>query len=117
MNRNIICNDGIAFMSLCQNKEILISGSLTNASFNSLLPSIVLDIREYDLIPNNKDLENSKIMYYKHDCELKVDIVSKNTICLRLYKIDIDNYSEDDTIGFTITEKELLKIAKIYVTL
>ena len=117
MNRYIICNDGIAFMSLCQNKEILISGSLTNVSFWSLPPSIVLDIREYDLIPNNKDLEDSKIMYYKHDCELKVDIVSKNSICLRLYKIDIDNDCEDDTIGFTITEKELLKIAKIYLTL
>ena len=29
MNRYIICNDGIAFMSLCQNKEFLISGNLT----------------------------------------------------------------------------------------
>lgn len=104
-------------MSLCQNKEILISGSLTNASFWNLPPSIVLDIREYDLIVNNKDLEDSKIMDYKHDCELKVDIVSNNSISVRLYKKDINNDCEDDTIGFTITEKELLKIAKKHLTL
>jgi hypothetical protein len=117
MNNYIICNDGIAFMSLCKNKEILISGSLTNASFWSLPPSIILDIREYDLIPNDKDLEDNKITNYKILCELKVDIVLNNSICLRLYKKDIDNDCEDDTIGFKITEKELLKIAKIYITL
>lgn len=112
MSRYIIFNDGIVFMSLYQNKEILISGSLTNASFWNLPPSIVLDIREYDLIVNNKDLEDSKIMDYKHYCKLKVDIVSNNSIFLRLYKKDINNDCEDDIIGFTITEKELLKIAK-----
>ena len=117
MNRYIICNDGIAFMSLCKNKEILISGSLTNASFLSLPPFIILDIREYDLIPNDKDLEDNKITNYKILCELKVYIVSNNSICLTLYKKDTDNDCEDDTIGFKITEKELLKIAKIYITL
>jgi hypothetical protein len=115
MNRYIICNDGIAFMSLCKNKEILISGSLTNASFWSLPPSIILDIREYDLIPNDKDLEDNEITNYKILCELKVYIVSNNSICLTLYKKDTDNDCEDDTIGFKITEKELLKIAKIYL--
>jgi hypothetical protein len=115
MNRYIICNDGIAFMSLCKNKEILISGSLTNTSFWSLPPSIILDIREYDLIPNDKDLEDNEITNYKILCELKVYIVSNNSICLTLYKKDTDNDCEDDTIGFKITEKELLKIAKIYL--
>ena len=115
MNDYIICNDGIAFISLCEGGTISIVGSLTNVSYWSLPPSIVLDIREYDLIPNDKDLEDNGITYYKHDCELKVDIVSNNSICLRLYKKDTDNDCEDDIIGFKITEKELLKIAKIYL--
>jgi len=115
MNKYIICNDGIAFMSLRKNKEILISGSLTNASFWSLPPSIILDIEEYDLIPNDKDLEDNEITNYKIFCELKVYIVSNNSICLTLYKKDTDNDREDVTIGFKITEEELLKIAKIYL--
>ena len=114
MDKYIICNDGIGFMSLCKNKEILISGSLTSASFWNLPSSIILDIREYDLIPNDKDLKDNDITYYKHDCELKVDIVSGNSICLRLYKKNT-NDSEDEIIGFKIMEKELLKIAKIHL--
>ncbi len=116
MDRYIICNDGIAFMSLCKNKDILIAGSLTSASYWKMPSSVVLDIREYNLIPNEKDLEDNGITYYMHDCELKVDIVSNNSICLRLYKKDVENGCEDDIIGFKIKEKILLKIAQTYLT-
>ena len=117
MDRYIICNEGIGFMSLCKNKEILIVGSLTDASFWNLPSSIILDLREYDLIPNDEDLEDCDITYHKHNCELKVDIVSDNSICLRLYKKDTYNDSEDYTIGFKIKVKELLRIAKIHLNI
>ena len=52
-------------------------------------------------------------------CELKVDIISTNSICLRLYKKDFengdDNSDEGTYIGFCIKQKELLKIAKIHL--
>ena len=51
-------------------------------------------------------------------CELKVDIISTNSICLRLYKKDFENGDDGDEgiyIGFCIKQKELLKIAKIHL--
>ena len=77
MTDEINCEHGIAYISLgTGNLQILVCGSLVNASYWILPPFIVLDIREYDLIPNDKDLKNNDITYYKHDCELKVDIIS-----------------------------------------
>jgi len=115
--RVISCDEGIAFMSLCENNsKILIAGSLTNSSFWELPPSFVVDITKYRLDPNNEDLHNNSIEDYKRDCELKVDIISNNSICLRLYKKDDRNGAEDDIIGFHIDEDELLKIAKKYLT-
>ena len=78
---------------------------------------MTLIIGEFTIKPNKQDCKNNNINNYMTECELKVDIISTNSICLRLYKKDIDNDCEDDTIGFKITEKELLKIAKIYITL
>jgi hypothetical protein len=47
------------------------------------------------------------------ECELKVDIISSNSIYLRLYKKDFeDEGDEGTTIGFSINTKELLKIAQ-----
>ena len=117
MDNYIICIDGIAFMSLCKNKEILISESLTRSSYWNLPSSIILNIGEYAIIPNNKNLKDKDIINYIHDCELKVDIISDNSICLRLYKKDIKHECEDDIIGFKITQKKLLRIAKKYLTL
>ena len=119
MTDEINCEHSIAYISLSSdNLQILVCGSLVNASYWILPPFIVLDIREYDLIPNDKDLKNNDITYYKHDCELKVDIISTNSICLRLYKKDFENDDDGDEgtyIGFCIKQKELLKIAKIHL--
>jgi hypothetical protein len=49
------------------------------------------------------------------ECELKVDIISSNSIYLRLYKKDFENGDDGDegtSIGFSIETKELLKIAQ-----
>ena len=120
MTDEINCEHGIAYISLgTDNLQILVCGSLVNTSYWILPPFIVLDIREYDLIPNDKDLKNNDITYYKHDCELKVDIISKNSICLRLYKKDFENGDDEGDegiyIGFCIKQKELLKIAQIHL--
>ena len=119
MTDEINCEHGIAYISLgTDNLKILVCGSLVNASYWILPPFIVLDIREYDLIPDDKDLKNNNINNYITECELKVDIISTNSICLRLYKKDFENGDECDEgayIGFCIKQKELLKIAKIHL--
>ena len=120
MTDEINCEHGIAYISLgTDNLQILVCGSLVNASYWILPPFIVLDIREYDLIPNDKDLKNNNINNYITECELKVDIISTNSICLRLYKKDFENGDDEGDegiyIGFCIKQKELLKIAQIHL--
>ena len=120
MTDEINCEHGIAYISLClDNLKILVCASLVNASYWILPPFIVLDIREYDLIPDDKDLKNNNINNYITECELKVDIISTNSICLRLYKKDFENGDDEGDegiyIGFCIKQKELLKIAQIHL--
>jgi hypothetical protein len=66
----------------------------------------------------NSYCKNNNINNYMTECELKVDIISTNSICLRLYKKDFENGDEGDeetSIGFCIKQKELLKIAQIHL--
>ena len=115
MDDKINCEHGVAYMSLSSNHQnILVCGSLVKASYWTLPSSILLDIKEYNLIPNEKDLKDNDITYYKHDCELKVDIISTNSICLRLYKKDYDD-DEGNYIGFCISTRELFKISQIFL--
>ena len=108
MDNKINCEHGVAYMSLSSNHQnILICGSLVNTSYWTLPSSILLDIKEYNLIPNEKDLKDN-------DCELKVDIISTNSICLRLYKKDYDD-DEGNYIEFCISTRELFKISQIFL--
>jgi len=110
----INCEHGMAYMSLCPKKQILVCGSLVNTSYWTLPPHFILNIADIDIIVNTKDCEDMNIIDYKTACELKVDIISTNSICLRLYKKEVDR-DETIVIGFCITSSELLKIAQKYL--
>lgn len=95
----------------------MICGSLQNTLYWTL-PSknITLDYNKYknDIIVNTSDCEYYNIDDITNMCELKVDIISENSVCLRLYKKNKDE-DECDTIGFSITTKKFLEIAKFYL--
>jgi len=119
MTDEINCEHGIAYISLSSdNLQILVCGSLVNASYWTLPPFKILTIGEFTIKPNKQDCKNNNINNYITECELKVDIISTNSICLRLYKKDFENGDDGDEgtyIGFCIKQKELLKIAKIHL--
>lgn len=113
MEYYIDCVDGIAFMSLTANYEILISGSLLNAMYWNMPSNHILNAHDYNLIIIGKDLQQNNTNI--QDCELKVDVVSNNSICVRLYEKDHLHDEENETVGFKITQGELFKIAKKYL--
>jgi len=92
--------------------DILVCGSLVNASYWKLPSFKILTIDEFTIQPNKADLKDNNIINYMLECELKVDIISSNSIYLRLYKKDFEDEDEGTTIGFSINTKELLKIAQ-----
>ena len=112
----INCKDGIAHISLCRNNmDILVCGSLVNASYWTLPSFKILTMGEFTIQPNKEDCKDNNIINYMLECELKVDIISSNSIYLRLYKKDFENGDDGDegtSIGFSIETKELLKIAQ-----
>ena len=116
MTDKINCKDGIAHISLCRNNmDILVCGSLVNVSYWELPPFKTLTMGEYIIKPNKEDCKDNNIINYMLECELKVDIISSNSIYLRLYKKDFENGDDGDegtSIGFSIETKELLKIAQ-----
>ena len=116
MTDEINCEHGIAYISLdTDNLKILVCGSLVNTSYWILPPFMTLIIGEFTIKPNKQDCKNNNINNYVTECELKVDIISTNSICLRLYKKD-DDGDESAYIGFCIKQKELLKIAQIHLS-
>jgi hypothetical protein len=91
--------------------DILVCGSLVNASYWTLPSFKILTMCEFTIQPNKEDCKDNNIINYMLECELKVDIISSNSIYLRLYKKDFEE-DEGTTIGFSINTKELLKIAQ-----
>lgn len=120
MERLLECKQGIAFISMystTMSNESYIMGSLTNAVYDYLPPSIILNKAECKIIPNEDSLLEYDIIdsdSYEWECELKLDIMSKNSICLRLYVICSCGH-EGDTIGFKIEQDELIRLAKKYL--
>jgi hypothetical protein len=109
MEHEIICEEGICFVALCPPfslNQIMICGSLMNAIYFEMpSTSIILDIEKYcdDIILlNNITIE---------ECKMKVDIISSNSVCLRLYEIN-SRASEDYVVGFKIRQDNLFKIVK-----
>ena len=119
MTDEINCEHGIAYIGLgTDNLKIPVCGSLVNASYWILPPFKILIIGEFTIKPNKQDCKNNNINNYITECELKVDIISTNSICLRLYKKDFENGDDGDEgtyIGFCIKQTELLKIAQIHL--
>ena len=81
-------------------------GYTIQKKINVMRYSMTFIIGEFTIKPNKQDCKNNNINNYMTECELKVDIISTNSICLRLYKKDFENGDEGDEgtyIGFCIT--------------
>ena len=109
MEYELICTEGIAYIALCYPlslNKIMFSGSIIDAMYFEL-PSnnIVLDVNKYSqyILPLEEPIQNHRI---------KVDIISHNSVCLRVYKIDKHLETEENVIGFKIKQGDLLKIAR-----
>jgi len=123
MNRYIECPQGNAFMALCDdNKNIIFCGSIT-CDFNlNLPPCIKLNINDFNLKPYDDDCKRHNIKNYKKNCDLEVEIISNNSICLKLVFLEeyssqnpngyLEEYSSKYPIGFSIQICELFRIAK-----
>ena len=104
----IACEEGVAYIALSKpvsNGVILISGSLTTAHYwecNTTFSSKI-DITQYA-----KDIEILEEVD-PTDIVLKADLISDNSICLRLFKRDDE---EEQPIRYKIRERCLRDIAK-----
>jgi hypothetical protein len=109
MDHEIICEEGICFIALFQPlllNKIMMCGSIMNAVYLEMPPiNVVLDTKDYsdDIVL----LENISL----EECKIKVDVVSYNSICLRVFEKN-SRGSEDYIVGFKIRQDNLLKIAR-----
>lgn len=103
----IVCEEGIAYIAL-YNGQIIISGSLTSANYweCNLTFSSKIDITQY-----TKDIEILEEVD-PADLVLKADLISNNSICLRLFKRDDVCGTEENAIRYKIKERCLQNIAK-----
>jgi len=109
MLETLIAIEGDAIISLTDNYDrIMFCGSLTDVYFVSKPPHYILDTSRYNFKPDDYDLHKYKIVDHFDLCEMKVYIISSNTLLLRYY----EKKDEDNFIGFSIDYNELLKIAK-----
>jgi len=107
MDLEIICNEGICYMALCNyNNSIMISGSINNSLYNTIPKnSILLNNNKYKNIItllDNNTLSNSNFM---------VEIISNNSICLRGFIVN-DQYN---FVKFKITQGDMFDICKEYL--
>ena len=112
MEHEIICEEGICFATISPPfslNKIMICGSLINALYYEMPPiSIVLDNEKYadDIIL----LDN----IFLEECQIKLDIISHNSFCLRVYEKN-SRGSEDYFIKFKIKQNSLFKIVNHFL--
>jgi len=114
MELNIEVTNGCAIMILTNNlTDIMISGSIVNEIYDIVLSKYkIINMNKHIIHPDEDDLQMHDINDYKEECELKADIISNNTIIVRLYKKDLEYETEDNNIGFIIQIKVLFNIAR-----
>ena len=104
INNTFVCEEGVAYVAL-YNGQIIIAGSLTTAHYwdcNSTF-SYKIDMQQYE-----KGIEILEEVN-PADLVLKADLISNNSICLRLFKRDDE---EENGIRYKIKENCLRDIAK-----
>ena len=103
MDSVLICDEGCAYMCLFSNSgNIMIVGSLVNGSYlSSPIKNVILNISDYDNITYDTKAYNN--------IELKVEIVSDNSICLRM---NVKN-SANEYVEFSVSVQTLFDIARL----
>ena len=108
----IIASEGNALIVLSNDlSSVLVSGSLQDSNYTTMPFYVDVDFDLLSFEPDVSDLKEHKITDYIEECVLRADIISNNSIILRLFcKNELD--TQDDFIGFSIEESELFKISK-----
>lgn len=109
MDLEIICNEGICYMALCNsNNSIMISGSINNSLYTNIPKnSILLDKYKYKNIITLMD--NTLL----DDCNFMIEVISNNSICLRGFIIK-DPF-EYNFVKFKINQGNMFNICKDYL--
>lgn len=111
----INCSEGIAYIALTNDlSQILITASLNQSVYHSMTCKYkIINITKYSSIkPDIRALHYYNITNFNQQIELKADIISHNSISLRLYKKNNDEIDcEDNIIPFVISVKQLKEIA------
>lgn len=106
MDNFIQCQEGIAYICLYPgNFKPMIMGSLVNSNYWEL-PTRYQLLKIEDYRETIKPIQDEE--FNPDWCQLKVDILSENSICLRLFEVD----SEESPVPFTIQSRQLFEIAK-----
>lgn len=110
----INCREGIAYISFISHL-VMAYGSLENGSLLILSPkSKVLNIcdHEYGISVDELWLTMDNISDWKTECELIAEIISSNSLFLRLY---VKDRKQDDFnyVPFLITANCLINIARM----
>jgi len=107
MDLEIICNDGICFMALCNNNNnIMLCCSIVNSLYTEMPNNyILLDKNNY----NNNIIILDNVLF--EQCEFIIDIVSNNSICLRAFIIN----NQYNTVKFKINQGGMFKISKKFL--
>lgn len=109
MDLEIICDEGICYMALCNsNNSIMMSGSINNSLYNNIPKnSILLDKYKYK---NVITLMNNTLL---DDANFIIEIISNNSICLRGFTITAT--SEYNFVKFKINQDNMFNICQEYL--
>lgn len=108
-NFRVICEQGIFYMALRSTEaldDIMFCGSITEAWYTELPQTWI--VLEKEILHKNIVLlkENDLI----EECEAKLEMISDNSFCLRVYKFNYDLGCEDDSIPFKIEPADFCTI-------
>lgn len=104
MTHYVKCEEGIFYIVLRSVHEYMFCGSITDSWYQEMPPTWI-ELDKETLRKTIVPLKDHPI----EDCEAKIEMISDNSFCLRVYKFNCDLGCEDDIIPFKIDPKNFLE--------
>lgn len=99
------CEDGICYIAICSLDKFMFCGSITDSWYQEM-PPVWIGLNKKQLDKNIILLGDTK------EYEAKLEMISENSFCLRVYKFDSDLGCEDSVVPFKINPDDLMGIIR-----
>lgn len=101
------CEEGICYIALSSLSKFMFCGSITECWYQEM-PHTWIELDKETLRKNIVPLQENTM----EECEAKLEMISENSFCLRIYKFNYDLGCEDDAVPYKIDPEDLLGIIR-----